>query len=323
MSSDRDLLLEWVEHGQLPPGHLDAALRHSGVHPTPRQWVRFLDQLLLWSSVVLFAAAVVFFFAYNWEALGRYAKFALVEVPLIAAIAGAWKWGPERAAGKAALLLAAFLVGALLALVGQTYQTGADTFELFAAWALAILPWVLVGRMPALWLFWLLLVNVAITLYWQTFRGLLWIAFSDENMFWAAFALNTAALALWEGLALKLQWLNERWAIRFVAAASGTLVTILALMAIFESRRHGLAGLLAWCAWMAAAYAIYRGRIFDLFVLASGVLSAVVVLTSFFVENLMKHGDNAGSFLFIGLVIIGLSGAGAWWLRSVAAERQS
>ena len=49
----------------------------------------------------------------------------------------------NRPAGKAALLAAALLTGGLLALIGQTYQTGADTFELFATWAALILPWVL------------------------------------------------------------------------------------------------------------------------------------------------------------------------------------
>ncbi|MET0204922.1 MAG: DUF2157 domain-containing protein [Casimicrobiaceae bacterium] len=55
-----------------------------------------------------------------------------------------WR-GLDTLPGKAALV-AALLAGALLALVGQVYQTGADTFELFAAWAVAIV--VLVARMP-------------------------------------------------------------------------------------------------------------------------------------------------------------------------------
>ena len=40
-------------------------------------------------------------------------------------------------AGKAVLTLLSLLVGALLALTGQIYQTGADTYELFAWWAVA------------------------------------------------------------------------------------------------------------------------------------------------------------------------------------------
>ncbi len=49
--------------------------------------------------------------------------------------------GPECTPGKAALLLATLLLGVFLALFGQTYQTGADPWQLFANWALLILPW--------------------------------------------------------------------------------------------------------------------------------------------------------------------------------------
>ena len=47
-------------------------------------------------------------------------------------------------------VLLSLLTGALLALSGQVYQTGADTFELFAWWAVLILPWVLVSRFSPL-----------------------------------------------------------------------------------------------------------------------------------------------------------------------------
>ena len=99
------------------------------------------------------AAAAVYFVAANWQALGRYAKFALVEGAArrrrSRSCAGA---ASTRSPGRAALFVAALLTGVLLALVGQVYQTGADTFELFAAWAL-LHP--AVGgreRQPALWL---------------------------------------------------------------------------------------------------------------------------------------------------------------------------
>ena len=80
-----------------------------------------------------------------------------------------WRLGPERATGKAALLVAAILLGVLLALFGQTYQTGADTWELFATWAALITPWVIVGRFAGLWMLWLALLNVAIVLYFWFF----------------------------------------------------------------------------------------------------------------------------------------------------------
>src|SRR3546814_15416019 len=81
----------------------------------------------------------------NWNDLGRFAKFGLVGLLLIVAVIGYWRLGVDRAAGKASLLVASILLGALLALFGQTYQTGADTWELFANWAVLMAPWAL-GR---------------------------------------------------------------------------------------------------------------------------------------------------------------------------------
>ena len=57
-----------------------------------------------------------------------------------------------RRSAKRRSSLPSLFTGALLALVGQTYQTGADTYELFALWAFAITAWVAVARLPALWL---------------------------------------------------------------------------------------------------------------------------------------------------------------------------
>ena len=61
---------------------------------------------------------------------------------------------------------------------------------------------------------------------------------------------------------------------------------------------------------------------FDVFMLAGMVLSAVVVIAAFLGKHLLfdGHGD-AGGFLLIGLVIIGLSGAGAWWIRQILREQ--
>ena len=52
--------------------------------------------------------------------------------------------------------------GAVLALVGQTYQTGADVWELFAAWAALMLPFAWLSRSTASWVLWLGVANLAL-----------------------------------------------------------------------------------------------------------------------------------------------------------------
>jgi uncharacterized membrane protein len=168
----------------------------------------------------------------------------------VAALGVVWWLGLERTGGKAALL-----VGVLFGLIGQTYQTGADTFELFATWAAAILPFVLVGRFAALWLVWLTLVNVAAVLYYTTFRGLFGVLFGPEQMVWVMFGVNTLALVAWEWAAfVGVEWLRERWATRLLATASGGTVSALDLMAVIDWPDTGVFAVPAWLAWLAAAY---------------------------------------------------------------------
>ncbi|MBM4270030.1 MAG: DUF2157 domain-containing protein [Deltaproteobacteria bacterium] len=254
--------------------------------------------------------------------MGRFAKFGLVEAPILLALGLVWKLGLDRATGKAALLAAAILVGALLALVGQTYQTGADTFELFFAWALAILPWALVARFAALWILWLGLANLAVSLYFSTFGGWLGLMFGTEEQLWLHFALNTFGLVVWEVLAASgADWLRERWAVRILATASGVCVTMLALIAVVDSGTRAGASLLAWAAWLAAAYAVYRHLLQDVFVLAGGTLSVIVVVAAFLGMHMID--GEGGGFLLIGMIVIALSAAGGYWLRSVVVAGES
>ncbi|MBS0309637.1 MAG: DUF2157 domain-containing protein [Proteobacteria bacterium] len=323
MGGPRSEIFHWIEQGRLRHGGLAEALQLTGVTPGARDWKRFFDQLTLWLGTVFCAAAVIFFFAYNWQAMGRYAKFGLVEMLIVTSLVFCWRLDLEKLAGKAVLLMATLLTGALLALVGQTYQTGADTYELFAVWALAVLPWIVVGRFGVLWLVWLALLNLATIFYFQTFGGFFGWIFSTERKLWTLFALNTAALLVWEGAAqMGLAWLRERWSVRVVATASGGLITTLMIWAVLDHHGSGrLYAVLAYCVWMAVAYVYYRHRLADVFVLAGGVLSAIMVMTVILVRIMDRM--EAGAFLLIGMLIIGMSAAGGLWLKNVANEERT
>src|SRR3954466_15805447 len=321
MSSRRQILIDWIEQDRISPANLHSALSLSSVFPSTANWQRFLDQLLLWLGALLLAAGVIFFFAYNWNDLGRFAKFTLVEIPIVGALIVLWRIGLESMSGKVTLLAAALFVGALLALVGQTYQTGADTFELFAAWAVLILPWVLVGRLAALWLVWLGLLNLATIFYYLVFGGLFGFIFAPEQMLWAVFVLNTIPLVVWELRTPRDT--PDRWAMRILATASGSAVTALAIYSVADFRTYSSLGLLVWVGYIAAVYVVYRVLILDVFVLAGGVLSVIAVVTAWLATNFLRSGDAAGAMLLIGLIVIGLSAAGGWWLKQVVNGARS
>jgi len=319
--SIRNAILGWSGVGAIADAR--AALDIAGTLPRAHHWRAFLDRLLLWSGAVALAAAVVFFIAHNWNDLGKFAKFGLVEVLVLAAALGYWRLGPEKAAGKASLLVAAILLGALLALFGQTYQTGADTWQLFANWAGLIAPWVIIGRFAAFWILWLAIANVAIVLYFQVRPGALDIAFASERALWTLFAFNTAALVAWELAARRIKWLDERWAPRLLAIASGTSITLLTLHAILDWREASGTALLFYPVWLGCAYAVYRRFMPDLLVLAGGCLSGIVVVTVFLARHLLQGGAEAAAFLLIAMAVIAMAAVCGWWLKQVAREART
>lgn len=92
--------------------------------------------------------------------------------------------GIERAVGKAWLGAGVVLTGVLLAVIGQIYQTGADSELLFAGWALLALPWVVIARAPWVWLFWLVLLNTSLALFLVGRFDIWMVLIYSDAIFW-------------------------------------------------------------------------------------------------------------------------------------------
>jgi uncharacterized membrane protein len=196
-------------------------------------WARWGRRALLGLGAGQLLAGVVFFFAYNWNDLSDTGKFATIETAVVIAAAGALLVGIDRAFGQILLAAASVLTGVLLAVIGQVYQTGADAFELFVAWAVLILPWTIVSRSAAHWLLWLIVADVALALYGEQVLTVVH-AVTHGDVWVLVGAPVVVALALREIAVRKgYDWLASHWtrlvllsaalAILFVPAASHLL----------------------------------------------------------------------------------------------------
>lgn len=308
--------------GHLSPAALERALHLAGHRPDPVTWRRFADRMLLLLGLALLLAGIIFFFAYNWAAMSRFVKFALIEAALAGAVGAAWFRGVHRLGGQAALTGAVVLVGAFLAVFGQVYPTGADAYELFGLWSLLILPWVTVSRFPALWVLWLALLDAT----WLAYRAQVT---DPTGAAWPATVLPPAvlhltALAAWEtGAARGVAWLRKRWAPALLAAVALAALSASVVDAFFAARgfglhlggTHGLAVAL-YTAVLVTGLWFYRSRR-DVLMLALWLLSAIVVVTAGLIKTIDVEGWGA---LFIGLLVVAQSAAAAAWLRTVARE---
>ena len=324
MSFNRHHLLALFESGSIPPEKLDDALAAAELQPNRMQWQEFMDKLLLWLGVLAIAFSIMFFIAYNWYELGRFAKFALVEVFVILAVVCYWKYHHKGFVAQATLMVASIGLGVLLALFGQTYQTGADPWQLFFNWSLLILPWAVIARFPALWVLVLGLQNLAIVLYCTTFRSIFWFSVgSDIDMMWVLFGYNSLALLAWELLSQRWLWLAERWAVRLIGTGAGVAITWLALYAIFEEKDSDILAVIMWAISMVVLYFVYRRYIRDLYFLAGTALSIIAVVLSFIGKLLFDHGRNEGAFFLMALLVIGMGGGFALWLKKIFQEWHS
>ena len=110
----------------------------------------------------LFAFGVFCWIAANWSSFHRLTKLELVAGLLLASALAAALAPRARAP---ALLVATGAVGGLFALIGQTYPSGADAWQLFALWAGLTLPFALAARHDVVWVFWTIVVGAAIGLW--------------------------------------------------------------------------------------------------------------------------------------------------------------
>ena len=183
------------------------SLRHfDGSKPDSR-----ISFCLLVIGTLLTLSGIIFFFAYNWANLTAPIKFLLVESLLgIAVVIPLFK-GFHTGAGRAGLCAATVLIGVFLAVFGQIYQIGADRYELFGGWALLSLPWVILGNMQGLWLFWIGLLNLTSILYYIQVIGLpSYMAYSGIFLFLTI--LNGSFLVAREMFADKgFEWLHSSW----------------------------------------------------------------------------------------------------------------
>ncbi|MEO8738419.1 MAG: DUF2157 domain-containing protein [Casimicrobiaceae bacterium] len=319
-SVERWVLDKWASDATLAPEAYERALELAGLRPDRARWARFLDRLFAAMGALLLASGVVFFIAYNWDQLDRFAKFALVDaVIVVAAVLGWWR-GTQSIAGKAALWVATVAIGALLALIGQTYQTGADNYELFLVWALMALPWTIVSNWAPGWILLLALVNLATGLYFGTVFRPLDLAFGlpSTELWLALWALNAVATVIAEALALRsVEW-GATWLVRLAAALAIGAQTLLAFMVIHGTRNASPTLLIVTALTLAGGLALFRYRRLELIILAMGALSVIAIVVDAVGFRLLHGARHDGGLFLLAVLLVVLSAAAAMWLNRLS-----
>lgn len=280
----------------------------------PLAWGLFGRFIFANAGTLFLMAGIICFFAYNWQDLSAFAKFGIIGLAMLAASAFPLFRGLNSTSGSLGLLACGILGGALMAVYGQVYQTGANAWELFRTWTFFLIPLTLIGRQAGLW-FTLWLVS---SLWGVFYLGQRATALHDDAAMFDILLYQclaqTAFFILWEGACRFLSkerfpFLAGRWMPRIIGLSLLSFLTFM-MSHIITSRTsefgHPVIYTCLYLGLMGAGAFYYRVRQTDLFMVASGLFSLIVLgLTS--ILNSLKGMDT--TILFFASVVILLAGS--------------
>jgi len=318
-------ILLWAESGSLSAQQVAQLAALSPLHAPRAAWLAAGARLCTLAGAVLLAGAVIFFFAYNWDALDRLAKLGLAVSAFVACVLVALRTRAGGLGWQAALLAAMLCTGALLALIGQIYQTGADIWELFAAWSALMLPFALLARAWPHWLLCIAVSNLWITRMLVQDGGLWHIGIQSEE----------AKLALWLGLNI-LWWFAAQWGTglllvqargqtilaRTAATLALTALTLGAIQGVFLLKLDAVHS--AFVIYIPLFIAVASGgfwfyRYYRLDIVMLGILGscAVLVAATLPARGVFRSDNTAISLLAIAVLITVAAGGLSIYLKNL------
>jgi uncharacterized membrane protein len=294
----RPALDELAAQHALSPANTARLHALAGNDPEPANLGRSIPMGVALLAAVLGGMGIIFWIAANWSLISRSGRFALLQgVVVLMCAAAIW----SIRARVPLSLLACLAIGALFAFFGQTYQTGADPWQLFALWAALSLPLCIGVRHDALWSLWALIAATAIVLWTQAHTGHTWRALSQDT--WAHVAAWTMAVLVAIALhpALTRHTGAGIWSMRITLAQLAVMVTFASIWAIFQDDSSVMTYWLGLLVLVCAAAAFTTAFLHDTFALSVFGLSVNIILISGLVEFLFRNkaGGEFGLLLLI------------------------
>ena len=270
-------------------------------------WQRYLNLLFLLLTVGFLTSGVITLIAANLDYFSDLAKiYGLQTLLVVTVVLGIYcfilesrRQAKEKLKWKTYSLffVVSVLIGSLFALVGQTYQTGADVWQLFAVWTLCQLP------------FLLLFPNVASALLFAATANVAFYLFNEQNSHNSmcyAVLINAGLLVISELFSKAFH--DQHWHILPKVFLVLTFASLFGLIVIYdvyfyayawgELGRSSLSSFLIAIPALIALYVYHKYR-FDFINL---IISVVALLGAYcFLASLLIRGVEEG-------VVLGLIG---------------
>jgi uncharacterized membrane protein len=283
-------------HSDLTEKGVAEALKEN-VYNDKDAWQKFFQLLFIALGVGFMVSGIVFFFAYNWADLHKFAKIGMAEGLII--VTTIFVLLPKFNINIRNIILtgAAVLVGVLFAVYGQIYQTGANAYDFFLGWTVFVTLWVVISNFAPLWLLYMVLINTTFILYSQQVAK----NWSEIFIFTSLFIFNAIVLISAIALFNRKKEINiPNWFLNIVALSCIIYATIGVVIGIFDYESSFLVLLLTTITTFALG--IWYGlKTKSGFYLSAIPFSLVVIVSTL----LFELSTELGMYLFVSLFVIG------------------
>lgn len=272
-------------------------LLKENVYNNKEMWQKFLRLFFITLGVGFATAGIIFFFAYNWADLHKFAKIGMTEAFVIATTLIALLPKINQNTRNIILTGSAFLVGALFAVFGQIYQTGANAYDFFLAWTLFIALWVIVSNFAPLWLLFIVLINTTFILYTQQIAK----DWDELLIVTIIFCINVIILISSFLLQnLKKVSVIPMWFTHILALGCVVFASFGMMLVIFDNH-EAFSILFTMLVLTAYALGIWHGLHSKSIFYLSVIAFSIIYISTAMLTNI---SNDAGMFLFVSLFVI-------------------
>jgi uncharacterized membrane protein len=311
------LLLDLAEAGLVDNRGIRVALSRIDRLPTPASLTQAVRVVMGLLGVLALVASVALLIAANLSGIPGPVLIGGCMALVLSAGLGAVRLGLHTRGGEALALVSGVLIGPMLAVFGQVYQSGADAWQLFALWSALLIGSVVATRSHGLIVLWVVLVHVTGTLLSKQHFGV----DTDDG----PFAVVAAALVLFDaGVMAWFVRATSGVAARRIVLAVALVTLALPTLPLCIGELNGghdwalFLGLFAMTTFGVAAF-YFRTQRLDVAALAMVGASVMVHLTALLGYLIIDSLDLFPIF-FLGVAVIGQAAALAFALRAAARE---
>ncbi len=295
----RQIIHLFSRHSHWSAAGVEAAFKEQNVYADKKDWKLFLNIFLTGLGASFMIAGIVFFFAFNWDHLHKFAKLGIIQLLMVCLAVWILLFKPGELVRNIVLTVMSCLTGVLFAVFGQIYQTGANAYDFFLGWTLFIALWALISDFPPLWLIFLVLVHMTLYLYTEQV--------SDR---WNYAGLINIQVVIDLLVLLMVEWLfKERlrevktgWFVYFTGLYVIVILTSAIIYGIY-SRIH----MTEWMISIGLGILTYTAGVFhgyrtqNVFYLSAVGFSLIVILTALLIK---PFEDPVGIFFIAGLFLV-------------------